>query len=85
LGQIEMRLEEAGAKPASSKKLPQQTMVIPQGVKVGGEPSTTISYDKTGFAKKSNTGTKIFIAVIIVVAIAVCVLLYIMLRNSGAI
>ncbi|MGD0814822.1 MAG: FHA domain-containing protein [Verrucomicrobiota bacterium] len=84
LGQIEMRLEDAGAKPPAAKKLPQQTMVIQQGVKVGGEPSTTISYEKTGFAKKSNTGTKIFIAVIIVIAIAVGMLLYINLRKSGA-
>ena len=46
-------------------------MVIPQGVKLGQEPSTTVSFEKTAFAKKSNTGTKIFIGVIIVIAIAV--------------
>jgi pSer/pThr/pTyr-binding forkhead associated (FHA) protein len=85
LGQIELRLEDAGAKPAAPKKLPQQTMVIPQGVKVGSEPSTTISFEKRGFAKKSNTGTKIFIAAIIVIAIGVVVLLIAMLKKSGAI
>jgi pSer/pThr/pTyr-binding forkhead associated (FHA) protein len=85
LGQIEMRLEDGSAKPTPAKKLPQQTMVIPQGVKVGSEPSTTISFEKRGFAKKSNKGTKIFIAVIIVIAIAVGVLLFMMLRKSGAI
>lgn len=85
LGQIEMRLEDASAKPAPAKKLPQQTMVIPQGVKVGSEPSTTISFEKRGFAKKSNTGTKIFIAVIIVIAIVVGVLLFMMLKKSDAI
>jgi predicted component of type VI protein secretion system len=85
LGQIEMRLEDASAKPAAPKQLPQQTMVIPQGVRVGAEPSTTVSFEKRGFAKKSNTGTKIFIAVIIVIAIAVGVLLFFMLQKSGAI
>jgi flagellar basal body-associated protein FliL len=60
-------------------------MVIPQGVKLGQEPSTTVSFSKTAFAKKSNTGTKIFIGVIILIAIAVGVLLYIMLNKSGAI
>jgi pSer/pThr/pTyr-binding forkhead associated (FHA) protein len=85
LGQIELRLEDAGAKAAAPKKLPQQTMVIPQGVKVGSEPSTTISFEKRGFAKKSNTGTKIFIAAIIVIAIGVVVLLIAMLKKSGAI
>jgi predicted component of type VI protein secretion system len=85
LGQIEMRLEDPGAKPPAPKKMPQQTMVIPQGVKLGQEPSTTVSFSKTAFAKKSNTGTKIFIGVIILIAIAVGVLLYIMLNKSGAI
>jgi pSer/pThr/pTyr-binding forkhead associated (FHA) protein len=85
LGQVEMRLEEAGAKPAASKKLPQQTMVIPQGVKLSQEPSTTVSFEKTAFAKKSNTGTKIFIGVIVVVGIVVIVLLLKMLKRSGGI
>ena len=82
LGQIEMRLEDASsAKAATPKKLPDQTMVIPQGVKLGQEPSTTVSFDKSAFAKKSNTGTKIFIGVIVVIAIAV-VALVILLFNK---
>ena len=82
LGQIEMRLEDASsAKAAAPKKLPDQTMVIPQGVKLGQEPSTTVSFDKSAFAKKSNTGTKIFIGVIVVIAIAV-VALVILLFNK---
>ena len=85
LGQVEMRLEDAGAKPPAPKKLPQQTMVIPQGVKLGLEPSTTASFEKTAFPKKSNTGTKIFIGVIIVIGIAVIVLLLMMLKRSGGI
>src|ERR1035441_4860976 len=75
LGQIEMRLEDGGAKPqGAGKKLPDQTMVIPQGVKLGQEPSTTISVEKSAFAKKSNTGTKIFIGVIVFIAVLVIVL-----------
>jgi hypothetical protein len=67
-----MRLEDAAsAKAAAPKKLPDQTMVIPQGVKLGQEPSTTVSFEKGAFAKKSNKGTKIFIGVIIAIAIAV--------------
>jgi predicted component of type VI protein secretion system len=85
LGQVEMRLEEPGAKPPAPKKMPQQTMVIPQGVKVDREPSTTVSFEKTGFAKKSNVGTRIFVAVIVVIALAVGVLLYVMLKKSGSI
>src|SRR5271154_7208615 len=66
LGQIEMRLEDAAsAKAAAPKKLPDQTMVIPQGVKLGQEVSTTVTFDKSAFAKKSNTGTKIFIGVVV--------------------
>jgi pSer/pThr/pTyr-binding forkhead associated (FHA) protein len=85
LGQIEMRLEDNSSKPAPAKKLPQQTMVIPQGVKIGMEPSTTIHFEKPGFSKKSNKGTKIFIAVIVVVALVVAALLLMMLHKSGAI
>src|SRR5271157_4944893 len=85
LGQIEMRLEDAGAKAAAPKKLPPQTMVIPQGVKLGQEPSTTVTFEKSAFPKKSNTGTKIFIGVIIVIGIAVVVLLLLMLKQSGGI
>jgi len=81
LGQIEMRLEDAAAKPAAPKKLPDQTMVIPQGVKLGQEPGTTVSFEKSAFAKKSNTGTKIFIAVIAVIAVVVIVLILLLFKR----
>jgi len=75
LGQIEMRLEDADAKPApTTKKLPDQTMVIPQGVKLGQDTSTKIvAFDKakSGFAKKSNTGTKIFIALAALIGLGI--------------
>ena len=86
LGQIEMRLEDASAKPAPAKKLPDQTMVIPAGREGGLRSRPPPSALKRGrFAKKSNTGTKIFIAVIIVIAIVVGVLLFMMLKKSDAI
>ena len=82
LGQVEMRLEDPAAKAAATpKKLPDQTMVIPQGVKLGHETSTTVNFDKKAFAKKSNTGTKIFIGVIIAIAIAVVVLILLLFNK----
>src|SRR4051812_39354787 len=57
LGQVELRLEDGEGKPATSqsRKLPDQTMVIQQGVKLGQEAATkTASFEKGGFAKKSN-------------------------------
>jgi predicted component of type VI protein secretion system len=54
----------ADSKAHAGKKLPDHTMVIPQGVKLGGEqPTKAVAFDKGAFAKKSNTGTKIFIIV----------------------
>ena len=71
LGQIEMRLEEDASKQQAPKKLPDQTMVIPQGVKLGAEPQTkVVAFDKT-FTKKSNVGTKVFIGVAAVVGVGV--------------
>jgi pSer/pThr/pTyr-binding forkhead associated (FHA) protein len=75
LGQVEIRLEDGSAQKAQPKKLPDQTMVIPQGVKLGQEPSTkAVAFDKTTFAKKSNTANKIFIGVIVLLAVVVIVL-----------
>jgi pSer/pThr/pTyr-binding forkhead associated (FHA) protein len=76
LGQVEIRLEDASAQKASAKKLPDQTMVIPQGVKLGQEPSTkAVPFDKTTFAKKSNTANKIFVVLIVLLGLAVVGLL----------
>jgi hypothetical protein len=84
LGQVEMRLEDASAQKAVPKKLLDQTMVIPQGVKLGQEPGTkSVAFDKTAFAKKSNMGTKIFIGVVIVLGIAVAVLVILLFQKSG--
>jgi len=85
LGQVEMRLENPEAKSATAtKKLPDQTMVIPQGVKLGQEPPTkAVPFDKSAFSKKSNVGTKIFVAMIIVLGIAVGVLLLMVFKKSS--
>jgi len=75
LGQVEIRLEDGSAQKAQPKKLPDQTMVIPQGVKLGQDPSTkAVAFDKTTFAKKSNTASKIFIGVIVLLVVVVAVL-----------
>jgi predicted component of type VI protein secretion system len=80
LGQVEIRLEDAAAQKAQPKKLPDQTMVIPQGVRLGQDPGTkAVAFDKNTFAKKSNTANKIFIGVIVVLGIAVVVLVVVMI------
>jgi pSer/pThr/pTyr-binding forkhead associated (FHA) protein len=79
LGQVEIRLEDGNAQKSQPKKLPDQTMVIPQGVKLGQDPATkTVAFDKTTFAKKSNTANKIFIGVIVLLAVAVVLLVVFM-------
>jgi len=79
LGQVEIRLEDASAQKAQPKKLPDQTMVIPQGVKLGQEPSTkAVAFDKSTFAKKSNTANKIFIGVIVLLVLVVGALVVVM-------
>ena len=71
LGQVEIRLEDGSAQKAA-KRLPDQTMVIPQGVKLGQEPATkAVAFDKATFAKKSNTANKVFIVAIVVLVLAV--------------
>lgn len=66
----------SAAKPAAApaKKLPDQTLIIPQGVKLGQDHGTTAPFDpKAGFAKKSNTGTKIFIGAAVLVGVVIIV------------
>jgi pSer/pThr/pTyr-binding forkhead associated (FHA) protein len=84
-GQVELRLEDASAKaPTATKRLPDQTMIIPQGVKLGTDTSvTTFTKEKPGFAKKSNTGTKIFIGVAVVVAAGIIVAIILLYQKSG--
>jgi pSer/pThr/pTyr-binding forkhead associated (FHA) protein len=76
--------QAAPAKPAApSKKLPDQTMVIPQGVKLGQDHGTKPQFDKAGFAKKSNMGTKIFIGAVIVVGVIVVAIIVLSMHQSS--
>ncbi len=73
LGQIEMRLESGEPAAASGKKLPDQTMFIPQGVKLGSETGTRPVHfgGSSPFEKKSNKGTKMFIIIAAVVGVVI--------------
>jgi pSer/pThr/pTyr-binding forkhead associated (FHA) protein len=74
LGQIEMRLEDENQQ--APKKLPDKTMVIPQGVKRTelDHGTRSVAFDKNSpFSKKSNTGTKLFIAVAVIVVVGILV------------
>ena len=46
LGQIEMRLEDAGAKPPAPKKLPRANHGHPPGRQAGPGTSTTVSFER---------------------------------------
>ena len=76
LGQVELRLDGEGAAPPPTAKRSEQTMILPQSTKRGINmdqlegKSATFTKDSP-FAKKSNKGTKIFVAVAIVVGIAI--------------
>lgn len=88
LGQIEMRLEspETAASATSGKKLPDQTMFIPQGVKLGTPDTGTRPVHFGGaspFEKKSNKGTKMFIIGAAVAAVIIlCIILYFVLQTK---
>ena len=86
LGQVEMRLEDAGAKaaarPRNCRSKPWSSPRASSWARNRPPPSLS---KRPPFAKKSNTGTKIFIGVIIVIGIAVVVLLLLMLKQSGGI
>lgn len=61
----------SSAPKAPAKKLPDQTMVIPQGVKLGQDHGTKPPFENGAFSKKSDTGTKIFIGAAVLVGLAV--------------
>lgn len=70
LGQVEVRLEseQSAASTAQKKQTLDHTQVVPQGIKFeelgqGGHSASR------GFEKKSNTGTKVFIIVAVLVAV----------------
>ena len=85
LGMVDIRLETGEAQPIQQKKLLEQTRVIPKGVKlddlVGTQP---LDFSKTGFEKKSNRATKVFITLAIVIGLVLVGLLIWVLMRSGA-
>jgi pSer/pThr/pTyr-binding forkhead associated (FHA) protein len=85
LGQVEMRLESGEAKPAP-KKLPDQTMVIPQGVNLSDldQGSRPLPFDKDSpFHRKKDTGTKLFIGVAIVICLIIAAFIVYAIMQSG--
>lgn len=86
LGTIEMRLETGDVTAAvASKKLLDQTRIIPQGVKLDdleGDKPTSFE-GKTGFEKKTNKATIIFIVSLIVVGVfLIASLIYIVVKTT---
>jgi pSer/pThr/pTyr-binding forkhead associated (FHA) protein len=87
LGQVEMRLESEEIRTATGKKLPDQTMIIPQGVKLGEDTGTKPVHfgGASPFEKKSNKGTKTFIIVAAIVGVIIIVTILIFVLKSKTI
>ena len=69
LGQVEVRLE-GDQTSATQKKTLDHTQVVPQGIKFE-ELGQLAKSGSPGFEKRSNTGTKVFIIVAIIVGVCV--------------
>jgi pSer/pThr/pTyr-binding forkhead associated (FHA) protein len=80
LGQVEVRLEGDSAAP--KKQVLDHTQIVPQGIKL--DELGQIPRPNPGFQKKTNTGTKIFIIVAIVVGIFVLAALAWVLFGGGS-
>jgi pSer/pThr/pTyr-binding forkhead associated (FHA) protein len=74
LGQVEVRLEGDQPANAQKKQTLDHTQVVPQGIKFE-ELGQLAKSGNPGFEKKSNTGTKIFIIIAIVVGVIVLAVL----------
>ena len=75
LGQMEIRLESGKAAAASKKQL-DQTMVIPQGVKLNDLDSGTkpVNFsDNSAFKKQSNKTNKVFIGIGIALGVIIVI------------
>lgn len=92
LGNIEARLEADGAAagtaaaPAEKKKQDRSTSVIPRGVKLNEfeQGSTGVKFDKNSpFAKKSNKINMIFLAVGVVLGLAIIISLILAFMKVG--
>ena len=84
LGQVELRLESETAASAG-RKAADQTMVVPQGVKLNDleQGPRTSGFDTTSkaFSKKSDKANLYFIIFGIVVAVIIVVLLFIVYQS----
>jgi pSer/pThr/pTyr-binding forkhead associated (FHA) protein len=67
LGQVEVRLEGDG--PVSKKQVLDHTQIVPQGIKLDELGQIAPTAPRADFKKKSNTGTKIFIIVAIIIGV----------------
>ena len=92
LGNIEARLEADGtaagtaAAPTEKKKQDRGTSVIPRGVKLNEfeQGSTGVKFDKNSpFAKKSNKINMIFLAVGVVLGLAILIFLILAFTRVG--
>ena len=92
VGMIEMRLDtgeapvSAGSTQSTAKKQQfEHTRVIPQGVKLDELASQPLDFasGKTGFYRKSNRGTKIFIVAAIIAAVVLLSLLALIILRGG--
>lgn len=88
VGMIEMRLEsgDSPSPAAAAKKQLEQTRIIPQGVKLDElEGRRPLEFDKkTGFERKTNRGTRIFIVAAVLTAVALlAALAFILMRSTG--
>ena len=82
LGQVEVRLEGDQATAAQQKKTLDHTQVVPQGVKFE-ELGQLAKSGNPGFEKKSNTGTKVFIVVAVIVGVLILAALAWVLFGGG--
>jgi predicted component of type VI protein secretion system len=96
LGNVEARLEGDGAPtpsspaaagataPADKKKQNQNTSVIPRGVKLNEFEQGAVKFDKNSpFAKKSNKINMIFLAVGVVLGLAIIIFLLLAFLKVG--
>ena len=83
-GQIEARLEASPLPTGpSGKKVLDKTTILPQGVKLNDLESGTqkVTFQKNSpFQKKSNTASKVFIGISIVIAIAIIAILVMLFK-----
>ena len=61
----------APQRPSPQKKLPDQTMVVPQGVKLGQDYGARRPLNNDMFSRKSDTGTRIFIIAAVAVGLII--------------